>query len=175
MAQIIEMTTFETITLILLLVLILGFIWLLTEFSSLKKSANNVPMGSPETLKLRLQAYERVTVLAERMSLQNIISRTPNDGLSYRQMQRVLIESIKQEYEYNISQQVYVSNDLWTAICNLKDQNIYVINQIAANLSVHASGVDLNKRILDYVVNDSKGQMHKLVLEAINFEAKTIM
>ncbi|MEO6950014.1 MAG: hypothetical protein ABI123_10330 [Ginsengibacter sp.] len=169
------MTTLETIFLILLLVLMIGFIWIITEISDLKRQEKVAPSANPETLKLRLQAYERVSLLAERISLQNILSRTPNDGLSYRQMQRALIDAIKEEYEYNISQQVYVSNDMWNAVTKLKEQNIYIINQVAANISTQASGIDLNKRIIEYVMNNPKSQLQNLVLEALNFEAKELM
>ena len=170
------MTTVETIFLILLLILLIGFIWMITEISDLKKQNKIVgPSPDPETLKLRLQAYERITLLAERISLQNVLSRTANEGLSYRQMQRALIEAIKSEYEYNISQQVYVSNEMWKAVNKLKEQNIYIINQIAANLSSQASGIDLNKRIIEYVINNPKSQLHNIVLEALNFEAKELM
>lgn len=134
-----------------------------------------MPAVDPDTLKLRLQAYERITLLAERISLQNVLSRTPNEELTYRQMQRALIEAIKQEYEYNISQQVYVSNDMWKAVNKLKEQNIYIINQIAANLSTQASGIDLSKRIIEYIINNPGSQLHTIVLEALNFEAKELM
>lgn len=170
------MTTVETILLILMLILLIGFVWIITEISDLKKERRFEPSTSdPETLKMRLQAYERITLLAERISLHNVLSRTDNDGLTYRQMQRALIETIKQEYEYNISQQVYVSNDMWKAVNKLKEQNIYIINQMASNLSPQATGIDLSKRIIDYVINNPSSQLHNLVLEALNFEAKELM
>ena len=91
------MSTFETIIIILFLVLLLAFIWLLTEFSSIKKELGERKNNEPETLRLRLQAYERITLLAERISLQNMLSRVPHAGLSSRQMQSALIETIKHE------------------------------------------------------------------------------
>ena len=169
------MSVFETIIVILLLVLLLTIIWLLTEFSSLKKDMGERKTNDPDTLKIRLQAYERLSLLAERISLQNIISRTPNAGLSSRQMQASLIESIKQEYDYNISQQIYVSPEVWKAVNNLKEQNIYIVNQLAATLPSQASGLDLNKQIVDFLMNNPKASLHEVVLEAINFEAKKIM
>ena len=178
MLQIIEMSTFETIIVILLLVLVLAIVWLLTEFSSIKKDLAEIgerKPGDPDTLKLRLQAYERLSLLAERMSLQNLISRTSSAGLTSRQMQASLIEAVKQEYDYNISQQIYVSPEVWKAVNNLKEQNIYVVNQLAATLPAHASGLDLNKHIVDFLINNPKASLHNIVSEAINFEAKKLM
>jgi hypothetical protein len=169
------MSTFETIIIILFLVLLLAFIWLLTEFSSIKKELSERPNNEPETLRLRLQAYERITLLTERIALQNLLSRNTNSGLTCRQMQMALIDSIKQEYDYNISQQIYVSPEVWRAVNNLKEQNIYIINQLASTLPAQASGMDLNKHIIDYLINNSNASLHTIVLDAINFEAKKLM
>jgi len=169
------MSTFETIVIILFFVLLLAFIWILTEFSSMKKGLEERKSNDPETLRLRLQAYERITLLTERIALQNLLSRNTNPGLTCRQMQITLIDAIKQEYDYNMSQQIYVSPEVWRAVNNLKEQNIYIINQLAATLPVQASGMDLNKHIIDYLINNSNASLHNIVLEAINFEAKKLM
>jgi hypothetical protein len=141
----------------------------------MKKQFNERRSTEPEMLKLRLQAYERVALLAERIALQNLLSRISNAGLSSRQMQASLIDSIKQEYDYNISQQIYVSPEVWRAVNNLKEQNIYIVNQLASTLPTQASGMDLNKHIVDYLINNSNASLHHIVLEAINFEAKKLM
>ena len=169
------MSTFETIVIILFFVLLLAFVWILTEFISMKKDLEERKVNDPDTLKLRLQAYERITLLTERIALQNLLSRNTNPGFSCRQMQATLIDSIKQEYDYNISQQIYVSHEVWRAVINLKEQNIYIINQLASTLPAQASGMDLNKHIIDYLINNSNASLHTIVLDAINFEAKKIM
>jgi hypothetical protein len=169
------MSIFETIVIILLSVVFLAVIWIVTDFNTLKKDLKDRPVINQETIKLRLQAYERLTLLAERISLQNLLSRTPNAGLSSRQMQSSLVDAIKQEYDYNISQQVYVSPELWRAINNLKEQNIYVVNQLASTMPFQASAMDLNKQIIDFLINNPKASLHSIVMEALNFEAKKIM
>lgn len=169
------MSTFETIITILFFVLLLAFIWILTELSAMKKQLDEHKTNDPETHRIRLQAYERITLLTERIALQNLLSRQTNPGLSCRQMQMTLIDSIKQEYDYNMSQQIYVSPEVWRAVNNLKEQNIYIINQLAATLPQNASGMDLNKHIIDYLINNSNASLHNIVLEAINYEAKKLM
>ena len=78
------MSTFETVFGILLLILLLAFVWVITELNSVKKELAEKGERDPETLKLRLQAYERITLLTERISLQNLLSRVNNSGLSCR-------------------------------------------------------------------------------------------
>jgi hypothetical protein len=124
---------------------------------------------------LQLQAYERLTMLAERIALPNLISRVNTSGMNAREMQLLLLESIKQEYDYNATQQIYVSPVAWKAIINLKDQNMLIINQVAASMPPEGTGVDLNRRILEFAMSQPKGDLHTIVLEALNYEAKKLM
>lgn len=127
------------------------------------------------TRPLQLQAYERLVMLAERISIPNLVSRANQPGFDARNMQVLLIESIKQEFEYNASQQIYVSPVAWEAVTNLKEQNMLIINQVGATLPPDASAIDLNKRLLEFVMTQKKGTLHTIVLEALNYEAKKIM
>jgi hypothetical protein len=124
---------------------------------------------------LQLQAYERLVMLSERIALPNLISRANQPGLNAREMQVLLLESIKQEYEYNMTQQIYVSPVAWEAVRNLKEQTMLIINQVAAALPPEASGLDLNKILMDVMMKQQKGQLHAIVLEALNYEARKLM
>ena len=72
------------------------------------------------TFPLQLQAYERLILLVERIALPNVISRTNQQGISLGDMQYLLVNTIKQEFEHNITQQIYVSSEAWEAVRNLK-------------------------------------------------------
>lgn len=124
---------------------------------------------------LQLQAYERLTILAERVALKNLVSRIAPAGMTADVYQRLLVESIKQEYDYNLSQQLYVSPQAWQAVTNLKEQNIFIIHQLANTLSPEAPGADLGKRILELLDADAKTSLHAVVIEALRFDAKKIM
>lgn len=127
------------------------------------------------TRPLQLQAYERLVMLAERIAIPNLVSRLNQPGLNAKEMQLILLESIKQECEYNATQQIYVSPVAWEAIRNLKDQNMLIINQVAASLPSEATGTDLNRMLMDFVITQKKGALHSIVLEALNYEAKKMM
>lgn len=140
-----------------------------------KRQAAKGPADNFNTRPLQLQAYERLVMLSERIAIPNLISRVNTSGISAREMQLLLLESIKQEYEYNTSQQIYVSPVAWEAVRNLKEQNMLIINQVAATLPAEAGSADLNKRLLEFIMTQSKGALHSIVLEALNFEAKKVM
>ena len=128
-----------------------------------------------KTFPLQIQAYERLILLVERIALPNVISRTNQQGLSLGDMQYMLVNTIKQEYEHNITQQIYVSAEAWEAVRNLKEQNIHIINQVASFLPPDSSGTDLNKHILEMIVNNPKVSLHNVVSEVLSYEAKKLM
>ncbi len=148
--------------------------WLLAEFKGMKDEIRERIGINNETIKLRLQAYERLTLFADRVGLKNLISRALYNDQSAGGLHKDLVQNINQEYEYNVSQQIYVSKDLWDAIIKLKDQNIYIINQIAATLPHEAISLDLKKRILEYTLTD-KAELNVIVLDAIQYEAKKLL
>jgi hypothetical protein len=159
-----------------LIIACLAFLMAVASF--LKKPAA-APAASSEkmasTTPLRLQAYERLVLLAERIALPNLISRLNQPGISAAEMKLILTENIKQEFEYNSTQQLYVSPVSWDAVRNLKEQNIMVVNQVAGALPAAASSSDLNKKILEVLMAQPNGSLHELVLQALNFEAKKLM
>ena len=148
--------------------------WLLAEFKGMKDEIKERLGINNEVIKLKLQALERFTLYAERSSLKNLISRTSAAGLTVVDLQLSLLEALRTEYEYNVSQQIYVSPKMWEAIGNLKDQNSFIINQLAATLPPDANGIELSKRVLEYVAS-TDAELGKTVLSALQFEAKRIL
>lgn len=165
-----DTTMFFTILIGVLIAGLAGWlIFLQRKVQATEKFASNQHSG------LQLQAYERLTVLADRIALPNLISHANIPGISAREMQELLTKQIREEFEYNISQQIYVSPDAWKSLKNLKDQNLLIINQIARSLPENASGLDLNKSILNLLMNDNKKDLHNLVSEVLSYEAKKLM
>ena len=133
------------------------------------------PEASQASTPLKLQAYERLILLADRIALPNLISRCNHPGLSVREMQNLLVQTIRQEFDHNITQQIYVSPEAWDAIRNLKEQNLLIINQVSSFLPDTATGQDLNKSLLEMVMQNPKASLHHVVSDALSFEAKKVL
>jgi hypothetical protein len=127
------------------------------------------------SVQMQLQAYERLILLVDRIALPNLISRVGKTAMSAKDMQHLLTQNIREEFEYNITQQIYVSADAWTAVKNLKEQNMLIVNQLANVLPPNATGLDLNKLLLDFLMHDKKGALHEVVSEVLSYEAKKVM
>jgi hypothetical protein len=165
-----------TISFIVSIAAFLAACYAVFMLNDMKRTPVKADSVSSETRPLQLQAYERLVLLAERIGLPNLVSRANQQfSGSAKEMRGVLLESIKQEYDYNATQQIYVSPVAWEAMRNLKEQNMLIINQVAESLATDASGFDLNKRLMEFAMTDKKGALHQIVLEALNYEAKKIM
>jgi hypothetical protein len=146
------------------------YVW----FKYFKKETRR-ELASDQSKQVMLQAYERLTLLTNRIGLPNLITRLSVPDSAARDMQMLLLQTIREEFEFNISQQIYVSNDAWNAVKTLRDQNMLIVNQIASALPENATGGDLCKIILDFLMNDRRGNLHELVSEVLATEAKKLM
>jgi len=153
---------------ILILGILIYYLFVQPQKSTTKSSSPAINSSN----QLQLQAYERLTLLVDRIALPNLISRTAGEGLSSKEMQQILCKVIKDEFDYNVTQQIYVSPEVWNAVKNLKEKNILTINQIGELLPGDANSFDLKKSILNYLMNEPKANLHELVSEALSFEAK---
>ena len=79
------------------------------------------------TMALRLQAYERLILLCERMSLDQLLLRLRTKDMNGDDLKNVLMLAIKQEFDHNLSQQLYVSPKLWEILSAARDQILELI------------------------------------------------
>ena len=161
-------------TLLSLILSVSALVLSVLTFTSKNRTAPPPAAGS-DTRSLRLQAYERLVLLTERIALPNLISRLSQPGLSALQMKIVLLENIKQEFDYNSTQQLYVSEIAWDSIRNLKEQNLALIHQVSASLPADASGSELSKRLLELMMQQTGSPLHEIVTKTLNQEAKILM
>jgi hypothetical protein len=103
-------------------------------------------------LPARLQAYERMTLFLERIAPQNLLIRLNNPGFSARDFQKILLDEIRNEYNHNVSQQVYMGEDVWNQIRNAKEDLVILINEAASTMPNEANSIDLSKKIFEMVM-----------------------
>lgn len=120
-----------------------------------EKKLEQVLNNSKITTPIRLQAYERIILLLERISPDNLIMRLSNPNISNQDMHASLLKAIRAEYEHNLSQQVYVSNNAWEMTVNAKEQVIKLVNMAALQVKKENSSIELCKLILEIVVEEN--------------------
>jgi hypothetical protein len=100
-------------------------------------------------LPIRLQAYERMALFLERISPQNLLVRLTAGGMTAREFHQLLLQEIRNEFNHNVSQQVYMSQEVWDLIRNAKEDLIVSINDAAGDVLPDASSLDLSKKIFE--------------------------
>jgi hypothetical protein len=101
----------------------------------------------------RLQAYERMALFLERMSPQNLLVRLNTSQMPYREFHQLLLSEIRNEYNHNVSQQVYMSEDVWNLIKGAREDMTVTINESANEMHPEATSLDLAKKIFEKFVN----------------------
>lgn len=81
----------------------------------------------PDSLSLRLQAYERMTLFLERINPSQLLVRITPISDNKNDYQNFVIAQIEQEYEHNLAQQIYVSEECWSTITTAKNATIQMI------------------------------------------------
>ena len=81
------------------------------------------------TMPLRLQAYERMAIFLERISPSKLLIRVTPTSSNKESYEELLIASVEQEFEHNLSQQIYVTDDCWNIICAAKNATIQLIRK----------------------------------------------
>ncbi len=105
---------------------------------------------------IKLQAYERIILFLERISLESLLVRVSSSAMSASQLHSALVTAIRNEYEHNLSQQIYMSPQAWEVVRNARSNMIKIINSEAEKMPETASGMDLGKLLLELIMELEK-------------------
>lgn len=123
-------------------------------------------------LPIRLQAYERICLFLERISPNNLVIRLNDASLSAAQFQQVLVNEIRQEFNHNLSQQVYLSDEAWDMVKNATEDIVSVVNIAAQQLKSDDKSVDLAKRIFELMMEKNNDPV-VIALKKVKDEIRT--
>lgn len=119
---------------------------------------------------IRLQAYERLMLLCDRVSVPNLLLRIRMPGMSAVTLKSALLLAIRQEFEHNTSQQVYVSQTLWGILSAAKEETLGLVLKAAADLDLQAPDEVMVQRLLAAVdAYEGADPLHKAAI-AIRLE-----
>ncbi len=127
------------------------------------------------TIPLRLQAYERLALLVERLHPRQLVPRVYAPGMTVVDLQQALLITIRTEFEHNLSQQIYVSKEVWSTVKTVKEQELNMISHIAKQLPPEAPAKELHIKIVDYVLTTESELPTDIALQVINDEAKRVL
>lgn len=102
-----------------------------------------------QALPIRLQAYERIVLFLERISPQNIVLRVNDPSFSAADLRQRILFEMREEFNHNLSQQVYMSQGVWSQVKVALEEVGAVVNQAGEEVPSDAKGFQLAKVIFD--------------------------
>jgi CRISPR/Cas system CMR subunit Cmr4 (Cas7 group RAMP superfamily) len=121
-------------------------------------------------LPIRLQAYERMTLFCARIELGQLISRTTATGEMSANAYRFALKSvIDEEFNHNITQQIYMSDELWNIILLSKKETTKIIDAIFQGLPANAPAKEFLENLVAYL-QDTPQSGYATALAAIKKE-----
>jgi len=126
------------------------------------------------TLPLKLQAYERLSLFCERIAVPNLLFRIRQEGMSAQVLRMQILLAIQQEYEHNITQQVYVSPQLWEIIKMSRDDSVNTIALAMDSIPAQSDGKALVEAAMQLIQQRGVTGIDK-ALQAIKKEASLLL
>ncbi|HTI59201.1 hypothetical protein [Mucilaginibacter sp.] len=117
------------------------------QLMELKKSTTAL------TLPLRFQAYERMILFVERVNPANMLIRLHGTQYSAHELHSLVVSEIREEFQHNVTQQIYVSERSWNVIKRVKDDTMSVVTNAIKALPENATGLDLSKTVLAHMAS----------------------
>jgi hypothetical protein len=112
---------------------------------------------------VRLQAYERIVLLLERITPDNLVMRLRRTDVGSGEMQGILLQNIRDEYDHNMSQQLYVTDEAWDLVKKAKEETIQLIYNAGSEIREGEKGIDLCRHVLEL----ASGQSNQPTVQAI--------
>lgn len=122
----------------------------------------------------RLRAYERLILFLERTSPENLIPRVLKSNITIIELQGLLIKNIREEFEHNLSQQIYVSDETWSLVVTVKENLVKLVNVGAANTKPTDRAIELSKLILE-MHSTAEVTPTETAIEHIKKEVRTLI
>ncbi|QQR87359.1 MAG: hypothetical protein IPJ76_03805 [Flavobacteriales bacterium] len=145
-----------------LLVLLPSVVVFLTAFYLIRQflggratEANNLKLAEikkedhKNLLPVRLQAYERLTLFLERIKPGPLVLRVHKSNMTSRMLQSELTATVREEFDHNITQQIYVSDRAWQKVRQAKEETIRIINIAYQQTGEDASGTELSQHVFE--------------------------
>ena len=136
-----------------IVILIVGMVQIIRKYlekkSSETKATDLSPSNNTQFLQLKLQAYERLSLLLERTSIPTLIQTYGGGTITAKEFRALVITAVNQEFNHNLTQQIYVSENTWNVIKAIKEQTLTLFQEAEQKLPATALSTDLAMAVIE--------------------------
>ena len=131
-------------------------------------------LSQKEISPLRMRAYERLSLLLERTTPEHLLIELNLGEMTILEVQQHLMRTIRLEYDHNLSQQIYVSDQVWDTIIAAREQMVAFINTMAQQMPPESTALDFAKVLI--TAYRSNGQTaNDQAMQMLRTEARSLL
>ncbi len=127
-----------------------------------------------EVTTVRLRGYERLALLLERTTPEHILRDIDLNGLTVRQLQILMLKTIRMEFDHNLSQQIYVSDDTWESILIVQEELGRFVSTVAQSFPAESPALPYAQQMIT-VYNTNGETPTDVALGKLRNEARALL
>lgn len=132
------------------------------------------PQRDSSLAQLQLQAAERFVLYLERIAPDRLVMRLHQNGMDSKMLQTELSRAIREEFDHNLSQQLYVSEGAWELIKNAKEEMIRLISATGESMPKNSTGLDYSRKLFQ-TASKIERLPSQIALEYLRKETRQIL
>lgn len=137
-----------TIPALLVLLATCLVLWKMLQEDREKRAFELKRKSQKEITPIRLRGYERLSLLLERTTPEALLRDLDVQSLTAQQISSLLMQKLRLEFDHNLSQQIYVSDEAWEAISNAREQMVLFLSTMARQFPPETNGLEVAKLML---------------------------
>ncbi|MCC4213844.1 hypothetical protein [Leeuwenhoekiella parthenopeia] len=124
-----------------------------------------------DVLPLKLQAYERLTLFLERINPTQLLIRVKPVTDDKKAYVDLIAATIEQEFEHNLTQQIYLSSECWGVIKSSKNALIQQLRKSVAKNEITSA-----HQLREYLIQNPDGQENptRVALDYLKTEVREL-
>ncbi len=148
-------------------------LWKMLREDRFKREFELKRKSQKEITPLRLRGYERLALLLERTTPEALLRDLDVAQLTAQQISSLLLQKLRLEYDHNLSQQIYVSNEAWEAITDAREQMVLFLSTTARQFPADTNGLEVAKLMLTAYAQNGETPNQK-ALKILKDEVRTL-
>ena len=122
---------------------------------------------------LRLRGYERLALMLERTTPEALLRDLDVQNLTAQQISSLLMQKLRLEFDHNLSQQIYVSNETWEAVTDAREQMVLFLSTMARQFPADTNGLEVAKLMLTAYAQNGETP-HQKAMKKLKDEVKEL-
>lgn len=158
------------------LIVLLGtwlVLWKMLREEALRREHELKRATQKEITPIRLRGYERLALLLERTTPEAMLRDLAVESLTAQQISTLLVQRVRQEYDHNLSQQIYVSDATWDAIIEAREQMVLFLSTTARQFPADADGMQVAALMLTAYAQNGETP-HQKAMQKLKDEVRTL-